>query len=364
MIILGKLIGRAVFALAVLILTGFVLSGSSFAHSDDEDKLGEKVAKEVEQRWEVVTDPYKVALAEMVLDKCAPFAERKLNYRIKVIEEKSPNAFAIPGGRIYITTGMLDFARSDDELAAVIAHEIVHSDKNHILRQASRNQKLTIGALLVAVASKGQGAVMLLANLAQVAIMNAYSRDFEREADLGALHILQEAGYEPSAAVTVLERLKMEQLKRPYVDPGIFMDHPKTEERIDYILKAMEKEGLQVNRKIPLGLLRTKVVEAAERYNLLVDDLVVCWGPKVPEVFEILERLAHVIDENLKLETAPYDIAIMETKEGKALRIGRAIALYNKDMREGMPSLEEIRKRLVLALENAKKQHPAANYFR
>ena len=362
---LNRLMRVCAFIFSVAIAVTCFLSGPSLGGTiEKEDKLGEQVAKEVEQRWEVVSDPYQVALVEMVLDRCVPFVERKLNYRIKIIEEEAPNAFAIPGGRIYVTSGMMNFVKSDDELAAIVAHELVHSDKNHILRQAARNQKLTIGALLIAVASKGKGPAMLLANLAQVAIMNAYSKDFEREADLGGLHILVKAGYAPSASVTVLERLKMEQLKRPYVDPGIYMDHPKTEERIDYILKAMKEENLPINRKIPLGLLRPRIEKKDGRLNLWVDDVVVCWGPPLSAVLKSLERFASVIEEDLKLETAPYDVDVVTTKRGEALRIGKSIALKSEDLCESMPALEEIRHNLITALENAKKQHPMANYFR
>ncbi len=193
--------------------------------------------------------------------KANPFTDRDLQYEVRLIDEERPNAFALPGGRIYLTTGMLDFCRSDDELASILAHELVHTDRKHGMIQSARNQRLSIGALAVIIATGGQGAAPILANLAQVAIMNSYSKDMEREADTMGLKMLSQADYEPAAAVTVMERLQEEELKRHYVDPGIFAAHPKTRERVQTLIGIIRENGWPLERKNALRLLRTGITE-------------------------------------------------------------------------------------------------------
>ena len=150
----------------VLVLSIFILFSSSLCEADTEEqdreiKLADKVSKQVEKQWDRVTDPVRVARVTMILSRLTPFTERDLPFEVRLVEEKRPNAFALPGGRIYMTTGMLEFCRSDDEVASILAHELVHTDRKHGMIQSSRNQRLTLGALAVIIATGGSGACLL-----------------------------------------------------------------------------------------------------------------------------------------------------------------------------------------------------------
>ena len=106
-----------------------------------EIKIGKKTAEQVEKQFPRVLDPSSEAKLAMIAGRLTPYLKRELQYNVKILEMKDPNAFALPGGFTYITTGMLDFLKSDDEIAAILAHEFVHADRAHGIIQAARNNE-------------------------------------------------------------------------------------------------------------------------------------------------------------------------------------------------------------------------------
>lgn len=353
-----------VLALSLFILVFSFPCEAGTEELDREIKLADKVSEQIEKRWDRVTDPVRVARVTMILSKLTPFTERDLPFEVRLVEEKRPNAFSLPGGRIYVTTGMLEFCRSDDEVASILAHELVHTDRKHGMIQSSRNQRLTLGALAVIIATGGSGAAPILANLAQVAIMNSYSKDLEREADTEGLNILSQSGYEPAGAVTVMERLEEEEMKRPYVDPGIFADHPKTKDRVRSLEDMIREKGWPLERKKALRLLRVRTSEGDGSVNLVIDGKPVWRAPKAEGASELMNKVAVSLDKYLQMETSPYDISIQETRGQKALRVGLGVIAYEKDLLPGMPSLEEFRENILLSLNRARMIHPVADYNR
>ncbi|HPD96787.1 MAG TPA: M48 family metallopeptidase [Synergistales bacterium] len=357
-------IARALLAAIILLLSVPFLSAASADDIEKEIKLGEKVSKQIEEHWERVVDPVRVARLSMILGRQLPFTERDLPFEVRLIEEKRPNAFALPGGIIYFTTGMLDFCRSDDEIAAVMGHELTHADKRHVMIQVARNQRLSIGALAVLVATRGQGVAPILANLAQVAIMNSYSRDLEREADQGGLEFLNRSGYEPSAAVTVMERLLEEEIKRPYVDPGIYAGHPRTRERISELVKMMKTMGLPVRRKRSLHLLRTEITESDERMVLAIDGTPVWWGVSSEGTEELLKKANEAILVHLQMETSAFDVMIAGVAPERILKIGLGTVARESEIQEDMPAIEDFRENILDSLQKARAIHPVADYNR
>lgn len=362
-----KRITRKFTVLPVVLLLVALLASDSLAYSDADAKeieLGEQVSRQIEERWERVADPVRVARLSMILSRLLPFTERDLPFEVRVIEEKSPNAFSLPGGIIYFTTGMIDFCRSDDEVAGIIAHELIHADKGHVMIQAARNQRLSIGALAVLILSRGQGAAPVLANLAQVAVMNSYGRDLEREADSGGLYILIDSGYVPAASVTVMERLLEEEIKHPYVDPGIFADHPKTRERIKDLIGIIRDQKWPLERKRALHLLRTSVAKSDRGFELIIDGLPVWWGGADKAVQELLSKTKGSLDRHLQMETSPYDVMVLDVQGQRDLRIGMGSIVEGKDILPGMPDLSEFRGRILESLQKARSIHPVADYNR
>jgi Zn-dependent protease with chaperone function len=198
-----------------------------------EIEMGRSVAKEVEKQYGLVKDEALQARVQKIGMNLVAVCDRpKLPYTFKVLNSKEVNAFAAPGGFIYIFKGLVDLMPSDEELAGVISHEIGHVAKRHTVHQIEKNQLWMALEILAAAKGKGTFAVEALRQLA----MPAYSRDDEREADnLGFWHTLR-AGYNPYS--NLLSMKKLSEVDQPY-DYGLFADHPETQLRIKALNKCL-----------------------------------------------------------------------------------------------------------------------------
>lgn len=332
--------------------------------SDDLDKeiaLGDKVASQIESEWPVLSDPVKIARVEMVFNRLLPYVSRPLPYRVKVLNMDVVNAFCIPGGRIYVTTGLLDFLRSDGELAAILAHELTHSDKNHVMIQAERSQRISLATLAIIIASQGQAAAAMMAGVAQIAITNGYSRDLEREADLGGVTKLWLAGYPPAAALTVMEGLAEEQMKKPYVDPGIFMSHPKVEERIDFIRQVIRDNRWPLSRKRAIKVLIPSITEKMGEWQLRLDQILL-WKSSDPEAKDLFLSVADGLNDYLELETSPHDIEVIDLPTGIPALVVSGRKIAQGPLLNGL-SLDVLRDNIMKALLEAKRKNPVAEYL-
>ncbi|MBL3538861.1 M48 family metalloprotease [Aminivibrio sp.] len=345
-----------------LFLTALSLPASSSDDMGKEIALGEKVAADVEKQWERVADPALSARLSMLLVRFLPYLSRPLPYEVRIVREKMVNAFSLPGGIVYFTTGMLDFLRTDAEVAAILAHELIHADKRHVMIQTARASKINLAALALMIASQGSAGPMILTNLAQIAVTNSYSRDLEREADKEGFRILLEAGFPPAAMVTSLEAMIYDQMKRPYVDPGVFMTHPELSERVAYILQTAKEANVPIRRKKALNLLRPSVESGEGKTVLLLDGEPVWSLPESSESRDIAAAAAEKIDDLLQMETAPYEIQIISLDGKNALRVGPSI-VAREPLPRGAESLEAFRESLVRALGNAHNKHPGAKYL-
>lgn len=357
---------RAV-AAAVILITGAVISAPVICYASDaskqEAKLGQRTKAEIEKHFDILHDPARQARVEMIVERLRPYMSRDLDYEVFIIDHEMTNAFAISGGAMYVSTGMLDFVRTDLELAGVIAHEMVHADRKHVMIQMARNQRMTLIALAAAIASKGSGAGMMAASALQVAVMGEYSVDIEKEADALGIDALSRAGYNPVGMLTLQERLMAEALKRPQIDLGIYRTHPETRERIASAAKYMSDNGIDVKRKLSLGVLRTSVTSEDGRVSLDVDGTSVVSGDASSETFDLLERIAHDIDDRLQLETAPFDLRVQGIGSDKALFISGKRAVKESEMSE-LGGVDSLREGLHARLAAARDSHIMADYFK
>ena len=321
-----------------------------------ERQIGRKALEQIEQQWPLSSDPAVIARLNMILNKLEPHMERRIPYEIRVVTTDAINAFCLPGGYIFFTTGILDLLKTDSELAAVMAHEMIHADQRHSLRMAAEGQKITLAALAVMLLSGGAAAPIILAQVAQVAITNSYTIELEKEADRMGLDALIASGYSPTGMVTLMERFMDEELKQPIRDYGIYMDHPESKERLQTTLKRLRELGVPVTRKYSLGLLRTGFRETSRRVDLTVDGHAVWGGKKTPDVRAALESARGILDQDFQMELAPYDLHM----SGESLYLGnRFLAGPVKDM----DSPDAFRANLLKALDAARRKHPTAKYF-
>lgn len=361
-------------AVICLFLTLSVLqpafAAASFEPSDKtvprEIKMGKKISEEVEKTMPRVLDPAMEARLATIAGKLTPYLKRDLEYKVRIVEAKEPNAFSLPGGMTYITTGMLDFLKSDSETAAVLAHEFVHADRAHVIVQTARNNRLnimTIAGIVAATQGGGAGA-MIMTGALQTAIMNAYSIDLEKEADALGIDVLTKAGYNPAAMLTMMERLKVEKMKRAYVDPGIFQTHPEIEERIEAALKYMKDNGIEVQRKDVMQSLKVDVCVISGEVRLTIDKETLLSFAECKEATDLFKELKKRLDGALELELAPYDIQIVTASEGNLLLIKGKKILSEGELLKGMPPIAEIRERLNDAVVRARKSNPLTDYFK
>lgn len=235
------------------------VSALTFPSTADEVKFGAQIAKQIESQFRLINDPAQVARLQRVGDAIARVVERQdLPYHFKIVAVPGINALSIPGGWVYVTEGMMRFVRSDDELAAVVSHEMTHVNHRHYYIQADRERHLT-PALLVALALSilaHSPAPLLGAQVSLTAVMNNYQRDLEHEADLNGVTYLTKTGYSPVAMLTLMEHLAQESRFTAHPDPTGLEDHPLPQERVDYIRADLQSRHVPIVRRPVEGYLR------------------------------------------------------------------------------------------------------------
>lgn len=184
-----------------------------------------------------VADPKLTEYVAHVGKKLAAVSDRpQLPYEFSVLDNTIPNAWALPGGKISINIGLLVNLQNEAELAAVLAHEIVHSAARHGAQAMQRAAFLQTGLMGLSAAIEGQayeGAVMQGANIGAGLITTKYSRSAELEADKYGIKYMEKAGYDPEAAVTLQEMfVKLEEQHNTTWLDGLFATHPPSEERV------------------------------------------------------------------------------------------------------------------------------------
>jgi len=158
----------------------------------------------------------------------------QIAYTFKVVKSDEVNAFSLPGGPVYVNTALLKFASNEAELAAVLAHEVAHVAARHATEQLTR----TYGLQLVTEVLLGQNpnaAAQLAGDVAGSLGLLKFSRNDEIEADRLGTEYLFRAGYNPTAMITLHEKLARLQKTNPGVVSNLFSTHPVSQSRIDAI---------------------------------------------------------------------------------------------------------------------------------
>jgi predicted Zn-dependent protease len=178
------------------------------------------------------------SLVKRVGMSMARISERpNLPWDFNVVDSNQPNAYALPGGKISITRGLVSKMQTEDQLASVLAHEIGHVTAKHAVVSASRQQLLGAvlgvgGAVLESTGTPGAGAIQLASQIGATLLVQKYSRDQERQSDELGLKYMTAAGYNPRAFVDTMEILQAAARQEPSKFETLFTSHPVTSERI------------------------------------------------------------------------------------------------------------------------------------
>ncbi len=198
-----------------------------------EVALGRQMSAEVEQQSRMMEDPVIAEYINRLGQNLAMQANAEFPISVKMIRSSEINAFTLPGGFVYVNSGMMKMADNEAELASVIAHEIGHAAARHATRTATRGDMgrfATLPLLLLrgwAGLAARQGAVT-----AAPVVSSGFSRAFETEADRLGVGYLADAGYDPNASIDMFERIQSMERKTPGAVSKLFLTHPPTGDRI------------------------------------------------------------------------------------------------------------------------------------
>lgn len=199
----------------------------------DQKRLGAEAARDVEKQYKLVGGA-KQARVEKVGKRLVAALNKKdratWDYRFRVLNSKELNAFALPGGNMYIFTGLLDRLKNDNELAAVMAHELVHVRKEHWAHMAAASQTRGLGLALILGAAGADKEWYNVAGIANSLVNLRYSRKDEDEADADGLSNMIAAGYNPKGMLQLFQVLQ--SAEKSGGAPAFLRDHPLTSDRI------------------------------------------------------------------------------------------------------------------------------------
>jgi Putative Zn-dependent protease len=212
----------------------------------EELALGRQHSRQVMKTYRLYDNPALQQYIQSVGDRVARVSHRQsLIYRFTLLDSPQVNAFALPGGYIYITRGLLAYLNSEAELAAVLGHELGHVTARHSVRQHSLSTATHLIGGLIAAASGVQGAGQL-SNILGTSIVRGYGREHELEADGLGADYLRKAGYSAAAMRRVIAVLKNQELfdkklaaeqgREPRAYHGVFSTHPDNDTRLQQVL--------------------------------------------------------------------------------------------------------------------------------
>lgn len=217
------------------------IRGFNLISLDQEKELGNKFSVEIEKQHQIFNDPETQRYVERVGRRLLANArEVSFDYSFKVVKDDSVNAFAIPGGRVYVHTGLLKAADNEAELAAVMAHEINHAVARHGTRQMTQQYGYSLVLSLVL----GQNPNLLAQIAGQLfgqAGMMSYSREFENQADFLGVETMAKAGYNPQGMVSFFQKLDAMSQRSQSNVTQFFSSHPLTSERIQRVQAEIAK---------------------------------------------------------------------------------------------------------------------------
>ena len=240
----------------LFIVTGSGLFGCAGKISDiniftdaQEVQLGKQFSREIEKELKIYSDPVVTAYIDQLGQHLAGYSQRKnITYHFKVVNTDVVNAFAVPGGYLYVNIGLIRAAENESELAGVIGHEIGHVVAKHGVKQMTRQLGLAAVAQL-ALGEDQSKLKQMVANLAANGVLMKYSRDAEREADIYAVQEMYDAGIDPEGMATFFEKLRKLQKSKPSKLAQMFATHPPTAERIAAVRSQIARLPRKSNLK-------------------------------------------------------------------------------------------------------------------
>jgi beta-barrel assembly-enhancing protease len=221
---------RLPFTVVIAILIGLTGRSASALSRDEEIRLGQQSAAQIERRYRTGES---ATVSRIGRSLAAVSDAPGYPYRFRVIDMEQANAFALPGGPVYVTDALLNMVGGDQsQLAGVLGHEIAHITERHASKQIERENWLGLG-LQILTRGSARDVAAIAANLTQL----RYSRNQEREADSRGVAYLRRAGYDPMGLVRFLERLS--RMERGGASLPFLRSHPGSQARADRLRRML-----------------------------------------------------------------------------------------------------------------------------
>ncbi|HIE43545.1 MAG TPA: hypothetical protein EYP78_01950 [Candidatus Omnitrophica bacterium] len=275
-------------AITVLFIVLLSASGLTIPESSPEERefrAGAIIASKIEEQFPVSEDEEQISRVNRVgLSIVARMGSLRYPYSFTVLKIEDVNAFAIPGGFIYVTSGLLDLGLDDSELAFILGHEITHVEHNHILKRKRIAELLSLAMIGLEIYARSKtsskdsrelqaeaAARSLAYSLSGAMIVSGYSREHEKEADYWGKIYAAKAGYELEGARTALEKIDIMKQKRPDLFSGLLMSHPyildRAEEAEELIPEFPKSETFDTEIKASGNYIQSRLMECASFYE-------------------------------------------------------------------------------------------------
>jgi predicted Zn-dependent protease len=195
--------------------------------------MGRGYARQIESTTKVVTDPEITEYVNRIGQNLVRNSDAEVPFTIKVVDTDDINAFALPGGFLYVDSGLILAADNEAELAGVMSHEIAHVAACHLARENTRGQLMQLASIPLIFVGGGIGyAAQSLASMVIPMGFLRFARSFESEADFLGVEYLYKAGYDPQALSSFFEKIQAMEKHKPGTLAKTFETHPQTPDRI------------------------------------------------------------------------------------------------------------------------------------
>jgi len=302
---------------ALLVVSALIPCARAALTIEEENKLGREIYEKLEKanalsKNQKVND-YIRRIGEQIL---AHQQRIPWDFKFHVINSSAINAFATPGGYIYIFRGLITLAENESELASVMAHEIAHANARHIDQMMEKSKKLNYAALAGVIAGAllggggGAGAAVAMGSMAGAQTLALqYSRENEEEADRYGMDYLAAAGYDPKSMVDFMKLMRRHEYYSNLI-PSYFLTHPGTSDRIRYLDGLLESRYTRRGKESLVGGFRRIQVEMLmEERNLE----------------PVLTRFRDELKKNPSDLNALYGLAVVQAKMGQTKEAAETI---------------------------------------
>lgn len=272
-----RLLGRAARVGTALILAACASSSlnpfSSELTIEQEKEIGADLHRQIRDLAPLVTDPVLVGYLDELGQSVVQVTEpQPFIYRFNLIQDDSLNAFAVPGGYIYLHTGVLEQAGNISELMGVLSHEVAHVRRRHIADSRKKEGPAQLAVLIAGLGAVMAGAdpsALMVASGVNVALQLKYSREHEADADRQGISYMISTGYDPHGMVEFFQRIQAASWSGATEIPPYLFSHPAIPERI----RAAEVEIDRVVAPVDLVSDDPRLIEMQARLATLADDV-------------------------------------------------------------------------------------------